>query len=96
MDAFAPVPPAWTEPAVHAVEFCCPQCRAAATEAHQVWMNRRSPVFTEDQGRKWQEFYRCNCGTAWWAWSSDRPPSDLAKPDSPEPMWWLDRGIGDM
>jgi hypothetical protein len=50
-------------------------------EAEKVWINRRSPVFTEDHRRKWQEFYQCGCGSVWWAWSSDRPPSDLAKRD---------------
>lgn len=42
-------------------------------EAQAVWINRRAPVYTEDHRRKWQEFYHCSCGTAWWAWSSDRP-----------------------
>ncbi|BAU42117.1 hypothetical protein [Leptolyngbya sp. O-77] len=82
MDAFALVPPDWTEAAVHAVEFCCPTCRLSCTEAQQVWINRRSPVFTHDHRRKWQEFYHCACGTAWWAWSSDRPPTDLTPLES--------------
>ncbi|WP_066383051.1 MULTISPECIES: hypothetical protein [unclassified Anabaena] len=79
MDAFALTPPEWTHKAVHAYEFCCPHCRASSLEALQVWINRRSPVFTENHRRKWQEFYNCQCGCAWWAWSSDRPPSDLSK-----------------
>lgn len=83
MDAFSPVPPPWTKSATHAVEFCCPKCRASAREADQVWMNRRSPVMTEDYRRKWQEFYQCQCSYVWWAWSSDRPPSDFAKRESP-------------
>lgn len=83
MDAFSPVPPRWTKSATHALEFCCPSCRASVSEAQQVWINRRAPVMTEDDHRKWQEFYQCQCGTAWWAWSSDRPPSELAKRDRP-------------
>jgi hypothetical protein len=83
MDVFSPVPPEWTKSATHALEFCCPNCRASAREAELVWMNRRSPVMTEDYGRKWQEFYQCQCGRVWWAWSSDRPPSDLAKREQP-------------
>ncbi|MBP0001489.1 MAG: hypothetical protein J7641_21280 [Cyanobacteria bacterium SID2] len=75
MDAFAPIPPAWTKSAVHAFEFCCPQCGASSRTAKDVWLNRRSPVYTEDHRRKWQEFYHCDCGCAWWAWSSDRPSS---------------------
>jgi hypothetical protein len=83
MDVFSPVPPEWTKSATHALEFCCPNCRASAREAELVWMNRRSPVMTEDYGRKWQEFYQCQCGRVWWAWSNDRPPSDLAKREQP-------------
>lgn len=86
MDAFARIPPDWTEKAIHAREFCCPNCRAPSIEAEQVWVNRRSPVFTEDHRRKWQEFYRCQCDTSWWAWSSDRPPTDLKRPDTIEPF----------
>ncbi|MGB3268076.1 MAG: hypothetical protein WBA89_29505, partial [Microcoleus sp.] len=51
------------------------------TDAREVWINRRSPVYSEFQRRKWQEFYRCQCGGVWWAWSSDRPPSELVRPD---------------
>ncbi|MDH6060333.1 hypothetical protein NWP17_07750 [Chrysosporum bergii ANA360D] len=76
MDAFAPIPPTWTGEAVHAYKFCCPRCHASSLEAVQVWLNRRSPVVTEDGHRKWQEFYNCQCGCVWWAWSSDRPPAD--------------------
>ncbi|HEY9599143.1 MAG TPA: hypothetical protein V6D33_15865 [Cyanophyceae cyanobacterium] len=83
MDAFSPVPPQWTKSAIHAVEFYCPNCRASAHEAQQAWINRRSPVMTEDYRRKWQEFYQCQCGTVWWSWSSDRPPSELAQRDQP-------------
>nr|WP_016924897.1 hypothetical protein [Prochlorothrix hollandica] len=77
MDPFSPSAPEWTATAAHAHEFCCPQCRSGPLEAHQVWINRRSPVYTEDYRKKWQEFYRCSCQQAWWAWSSDRPPTEL-------------------
>lgn len=77
MDAFQPTPPDWTTDAIHAAEFCCPECSASSLEAQQVWINRRSPVYSENNRRKWQEFYACQCGSVWWAWSSDRPPSDL-------------------
>jgi hypothetical protein len=83
MDAFDPTPPEWSQPAIHAYEFCCPNCRATSVEAERVWLNRRSPVFTEDHRRKWQEFYKCSCGCAWWAWSSDRPPSPFADREAP-------------
>ena len=43
MDAFSPYPPEWTAQAVHAVPFCCPSCKAEATKATKVWLNRRSP-----------------------------------------------------
>lgn len=78
MDAFQPVSPPWTQSAKHALQFCCPQCQAAVTEAQQVWINRYAPVTVENRRRKWQEFYQCQCGQVWWAWSSDRPPSELA------------------
>lgn len=78
MDAFALIPPEWTNKAVHSTEFCCPRCKSTPMQAQQVWINRRAPVYTEDHRRKWQEFYDCQCGLAWWAWSSDRPPSELA------------------
>ncbi|NJP08238.1 MAG: hypothetical protein HC866_01150 [Leptolyngbyaceae cyanobacterium RU_5_1] len=78
MEAFDLNPPEWTQPAVHAAEFCCPNCRATSKDTTRVWINRRSPVFTEDHRRKWQEFYLCECEYVWWAWSSDRPPSELA------------------
>ncbi len=77
MDAFATTPPEWTNKAIHAYEFCCPNCNSSSREAVEVWINRRSPVMTEDHRRKWQEFYNCHCSFAWWAWSSDRPPTDL-------------------
>jgi len=81
MDAFAPIPPEWTEKAIHAENFCCPTCRATCMEAERVWINRRSPVYTEDYRKKWQEFYHCHCGTVWWAWSTERPPSEFANRD---------------
>ncbi|OLP19709.1 hypothetical protein BST81_03990 [Leptolyngbya sp. 'hensonii'] len=81
MDAFEPIPPDWTGPAKHAHQFCCPACGASPTGALQVWLNRRSPVYTETNRRKWQEFYNCECGTPWWAWSSDRPPSQFKMQD---------------
>ncbi|MEH1980200.1 MAG: hypothetical protein V7L27_13160 [Nostoc sp.] len=78
MDAFAPLPPEWTNQAVHGYNFCCPNCHSSSLEAEKVWLNRRSPVLTEDRRRKWQEFYYCHCGSVWWAWSSDRPPKDIS------------------
>jgi len=78
MDAFAPLPPEWTQNATHALQFCCPRCQSSSNEAEYVWLNRRSPVMTEDYKRKWQEFYQCRCGYVWWGWSSDRPPRDLS------------------
>lgn len=79
MEAFALIPPEWTNQGIHAHKFCCPKCGASSLEAEKVWINRRSPVLTEERRRKWQEFYNCNCGCVWWAWSSDRPPTDLTK-----------------
>jgi hypothetical protein len=32
----------------------------------------------ENRRRKWQEFYQCQCGTAWWGWSDDRAPNEFA------------------
>jgi hypothetical protein len=95
MDAFAPVPPEWTQSAKHAFEFCCSNCRQPATHATEVWLNRRSPVYTADRKRKWQEFYRCECGSVWWAWSSDRPPNEYRdrpddRPDRPRDLPFLD------
>jgi predicted RNA-binding Zn-ribbon protein involved in translation (DUF1610 family) len=79
MEAFEPIPPEWITKAVHAHEFYCPSCHATSMQAQRVWINRRSPVYTENHRRKWQEFYECgNCGCVWWAWSSDRPPSEFA------------------
>lgn len=75
MDAFSPFPPHWTETAIHATQFACPKCGAESSQARSAWVNRRSPVYSEAHQRKWQEFYLCACGYAWWAWSSDRPPS---------------------
>lgn len=77
IDAFSPIPPNWTESAVHTTHFCCPRCGAETGKAQAVWINRRSPVYTEQHRRKWQEFYRCECQAAWWAWSSDRPPAEF-------------------
>ncbi|NEO26108.1 MAG: hypothetical protein F6K03_04230 [Kamptonema sp. SIO4C4] len=79
MEAFDPTPPNWTESATHALQFFCPRCGASTFEAQRVWINRRAPVISEDYHRKWQEFYQCDCGQVWWAWSSDRPPSELAQ-----------------
>ncbi len=84
MDAFSFTPPDWVEDSVHAQGFCCPRCQSPCTVAHKAWINRRAPVYTEERRRKWQEFYRCECGCAWWAWSSDRPPSTL-HPSDPQP-----------
>ena len=53
-------------------------------KAQFVWINRRSPVYTPDHRRKWQEFYKCECGAAWWAWSSDRPLTDVPAQNSEE------------
>lgn len=84
MDAFDPISPEWTQQATHAHGFCCPVCQGGPHDALRVWLNRRSPVFTPEYGRKWQEFYECQCGTAWWAWSSDRPPSPFQPADRAE------------
>jgi hypothetical protein len=81
MDAFSLNPPTWVETAVHAQAFCCPRCQSLCTVAQKAWINRRAPVYMENQGRKWQEFYECECGCVWWAWSSDRPPSPLRPQD---------------
>ncbi|MEB3828248.1 hypothetical protein [Phormidium sp. CCY1219] len=90
MEAFEPIVPKWTTSAVHAHEFCCPSCKATPMEAARVWINRRSPVYTEDRRRKWQEFYECGeCGCVWWAWSSDRPPSEFSNREPPQPEDFL-------
>ncbi|BAZ15904.1 hypothetical protein NIES4071_77770 [Calothrix sp. NIES-4071] len=81
MEAFAFIPPEWTNEAIHAYDFCCPKCHSSSLEATKVWINRRAPVTTENYRRKWQEFYKCQCGGVWWAWSNDRPPTNLKKPD---------------
>jgi hypothetical protein len=78
MEAFSPNPPDWREIATHAEGFCCPKCRASSGEATGVWIDRRSPVYTDNRQRKWQEFYLCQCGAAWWAWSTDRAPNEFA------------------
>ncbi len=78
MEAFNFAPPDWTANAIHARQFCCPTCQNLAQKAKSVWLNRRSPVYGEDLRLKWQEFYDCECGTAWWGWSSERPPSKFA------------------
>jgi hypothetical protein len=78
MDAFNPIPPEWVEKATHATGFCCPKCSQPPSKAEAVWINRRSPVYTENHQRKWQEFYHCECQAVWWAWSNDRPPSEFS------------------
>lgn len=84
MEAFAPIPPDWTQAATHAHEFRCPACHCTCMEAERVWINRRSPVYTEDYRKKWQEFYHCQCGSVWWAWSTERPPSEFANREPPD------------
>jgi hypothetical protein len=84
MNAFEPIPPDWTHSAIHAINFRCPTCQGNCVEAEQVWINRRSPVYTELHQRKWQEFYQCGCGGVWWAWSTDRPLSNFARRDDVE------------
>lgn len=84
MDAFSPNPPPWTDNAIHVLSFCCPSCGACAREQEEVWINRRAPVINLEGTRRWQEFYRCACSRAWWAWSSDRPPNDLGKAPKPD------------
>jgi hypothetical protein len=89
MEAFDPIPPDWTQAAIHAHHFGCPRCGATTKAATRVWINRRSPVYTENHRRKWQEFYTCGeCEAVWWAWSSDRPPSELpeCERDIPNPF----------
>jgi hypothetical protein len=78
MEAFSPTPPNWTELATHAQGFCCPNCSSGSTAATAAWINRRSPILLENRKRKWQEFYNCECGTAWWGWSDDRTPNEFA------------------
>ncbi|NJN49007.1 MAG: hypothetical protein HC805_03450 [Alkalinema sp. RL_2_19] len=78
MNPFDRTPPEWTKDAVHALVFACPTCKQSVVEAEQVWLNRSSPVYGHDRRRKWQEFYHCQCGASWWAWSSDRPPNEYA------------------
>jgi len=80
MDPFSPTPPDWTDSAIHARGFFCPSCQALPSVAQGVWINRRAPVSGEEGRRKWQEFYQCECGQSWWAWSSDRPPSQFNQP----------------
>lgn len=79
MEAFDPVPPEWTQSATHALEFFCPRCGASNYQAQRVWINRRAPAIDEEYRRKWQEFYQCECSQVWWAWSSDRPPTELSE-----------------
>ncbi len=82
MEAFDPTAPDWTKAALHARPFGCPSCNGTPAAAERVWLNRRAPVTVSenvaDYRRKWQEFYLCGCGQAWWAWSTDRPPSEVA------------------
>ena len=60
------------------LSFVVPLAAPLAAKQKKVWINKRAPVFTPDHRRKWQEFYQCHCGCVWWAWSSDRPPSNLS------------------
>lgn len=85
MEAFNPIPPQWTKTAIHSLNFRCPQCNADVSKADHVWLNRRAPVMDESYQRKWQEFYQCQCNQTWWAWSSDRPPSDLINKEAFSP-----------
>ncbi|MEA5471363.1 hypothetical protein [Spirulina sp. 06S082] len=90
MEAFDPISPQWTQSATHALQFFCPHCGASSHQAQRVWINRRAPVIGENYQRKWQEFYQCECDRVWWAWSSDRPPTELSKryqesQDNPDP-----------
>jgi hypothetical protein len=78
MEAFSPTPPDWREIATHATGFCCPSCHASSTGATAAWIDRRSPVYIENRKRKWQEFYLCQCGKAWWGWSDERTPNEFA------------------
>ncbi|NJK35063.1 MAG: hypothetical protein HC919_08980 [Oscillatoriales cyanobacterium SM2_2_1] len=77
MDAFSPIPPAWTQSARRAPKYHCPQCDAQAAAAQAVWINRRTPLFSVNHQRQWQEFYWCSCGQAWWGWSGDRQKINL-------------------
>jgi len=81
MKPFTTIPPQWTQKAIHAQEFCCPQCKSSTLEAVEVWINRTSPVMMADYGRKWQEFYQCHCGCVWWGWSSDRKMYPMERKD---------------
>ncbi len=76
IEAFSPTPPQWAKTAIHAVPFCCPKCQNSSHQATKVWLNRYSPVLMENYRRKWQEFYLCECGQSWWAWSNDRQPTE--------------------
>jgi hypothetical protein len=78
MEAFDPVPPQWAESAAHANSFRCPTCNNGPDQSTAVWINRRSPVYTENHRKKWQEFYHCECGCPWWAWSSERPQTEFS------------------
>ncbi len=78
MEAFSPIAPQWTREAVRSFTFTCPRCNASPREAKRAWLNRYAPVTTEDNRRKWQEFYMCECEQVWWAWSNERPPSPFS------------------
>ncbi|MGB2925906.1 MAG: hypothetical protein WBB82_11450 [Limnothrix sp.] len=79
MDAFSPRPPEWIKNATHAMDFCCPNCDETPLKAERAWLNRYAPVTDSLHRRRWQEFYQCQCGSIWWAWSTDRPPSPYQK-----------------
>ncbi len=81
MEAFSRQAPEWTKTATHALSFHCPQCNSTSREAQKVWLNRYAPVTLENYTRKYQEFYLCECGKVWWAWSNDRPMKEY-KQDS--------------
>ncbi|AFY68673.1 hypothetical protein Pse7367_0362 [Thalassoporum mexicanum PCC 7367] len=78
MEAFDPNSPQWAESATHSNSFRCPTCNNGPDLADAVWINRRSPVYTENHRKKWQEFYHCECGCVWWAWSNERPKTEYS------------------
>ncbi len=73
MEAFSRQAPEWTKTAIHAFSLNCPKCNSTPRKAQKVWLNRYAPVTLENYGRKYQEFYLCECNQVWWAWSNERP-----------------------